>query len=45
MDVEAFVYLGCGRWAPEQVLASGTVRIAGDRALAERSVAQMNFMP
>ena len=45
MDVETFVCLGCGRWAPEQVLASGTVRIAGDKALAERIVAQMNFMP
>jgi len=27
------------------VLASGQVQIAGDRALAERIVAQMNFMP
>jgi uncharacterized protein (TIGR03083 family) len=45
MDVETFVCLGCGRWAPEQALASGTVRIAGDRALAERIIAQMNFMP
>ena len=45
MDVETFVCLGCGRWAPEQVLASGKVQIAGDRALAERIVAQMNFMP
>jgi uncharacterized protein (TIGR03083 family) len=45
MDVETFVCLGCGRWAPEQMLASGKVQIAGDRALAERIVAQMNFMP
>jgi uncharacterized protein (TIGR03083 family) len=45
MDVETFVCLGCGRWAPEQVLASGAVQIAGDRALAECIVAQMNFMP
>jgi uncharacterized protein (TIGR03083 family) len=45
MDVETFVCLGCGRWAPGPVLASGTVQIAGDRALAERIVAQMNFMP
>jgi len=45
MDVETFMCLGCGRWVPERVLASGTVRIAGDRALAERIVAQMNFMP
>jgi hypothetical protein len=45
MDVETFVCLGCGRWAPEQVLASGKVQSAGDRALAERIVAQMNFMP
>src|SRR5215831_16438248 len=44
MDVETFVCLGCGRWAPEQVLASSAVQIAGDRALAERIVAQMNFM-
>jgi len=45
MDVETFVCLGCGRWAPEPTLASGKVQIAGDRALAERIVAQMNFMP
>ena len=45
MDVETFMCLGCGRWAPEHVLASGTVQIAGDRVLAERIVAQMNFMP
>src|SRR5215471_15370249 len=45
MDVETFVCLGCGRWAPEPTLASGKVQIAGDRALAERILAQMNFMP
>jgi hypothetical protein len=45
MDVETFVCLGCGRWAPERVLASGKVQIAGDRTLAERILAQMNFMP
>lgn len=45
MDMETFVCLGCGRWAPGPMLASGAVQIAGDRALAERIVAQMNFMP
>jgi uncharacterized protein (TIGR03083 family) len=45
MDVETFVCLGCGRRTPGQVLASGKVQIAGDRALAEKIVAQMNFMP
>ena len=45
MDVETFVCLGCGRWAPEPTLASGKVQIAGDRTLAERILAQMNFMP
>jgi putative sterol carrier protein len=44
MDVETFTCLGCGRWEPVQALADGKVRIAGDRALGERIVAQMNFM-
>ena len=45
VDVETFVCSGCGGWAPGQMLASGKVQIVGDRALAERIVAQMNFMP
>ena len=45
MDVETFVCLGCGRWTPEQGLASSKMQIIGDRGLAERIVAQMNFMP
>jgi uncharacterized protein (TIGR03083 family) len=45
MDVETFACLGCGRWEPRHVLASGKVRIEGDRALAETIVTQMNFMP
>jgi putative sterol carrier protein len=44
MDVETFTCLGCGRWEPVQALADGKVRIAGDRALGERIVTQMNFM-
>ncbi len=45
MDVQTFACLGCGRWEPRHVLASGKVRIEGDRALAETIVTQMNFMP
>jgi uncharacterized protein (TIGR03083 family) len=44
MDVETFNCLGCGRWDPDEVLASGKVRIDGDRALGETVVRQMNFM-
>lgn len=44
MDVETFTCLGCGRWEPVQALADGKVHIAGDRALGERIVTQMNFM-
>jgi uncharacterized protein (TIGR03083 family) len=44
MDVETFNCLGCGRWEPDTVLASGKVRINGNRALGETIVRQMNFM-
>ncbi len=44
MDVETFACLGCGRWDPGQTLSSGKVAIAGDRALGETIVHQMNFM-
>lgn len=44
MDVATFACLGCGRWEAGRVLADGKVRMAGDRALGERIVAQMNFM-
>jgi uncharacterized protein (TIGR03083 family) len=44
MDVETFNCLGCGRWAPDAVLASDKVHITGDRALGETIVRQMNFM-
>jgi hypothetical protein len=44
MDVETFTCLGCGRWQASRALADGNVRTAGDRALGEHIVAQMNFM-
>lgn len=44
MDVETLNCLGCGRWAPDQVLQSGKVRIDGNRTLGETIVRQMNFM-
>ncbi len=44
MDVETFNCLGCGRWDPDRTLESGKVQIAGDRALGETIVRQMNFM-
>jgi uncharacterized protein (TIGR03083 family) len=44
MDAETFACLGCGRWAPDEVLRSGKVKIRGDRALGEAIVGQMNFM-
>jgi uncharacterized protein (TIGR03083 family) len=44
MNVETFNCLGCGRWAPDQVLQAGKVRIAGNRVLGETIVRQMNFM-
>ncbi len=43
-DFETFACLACGRWDPEEVLASGGVGIEGDRALGEAVVRQMNFM-
>jgi uncharacterized protein (TIGR03083 family) len=44
MDVETLNCLGCGRWQPDSTLASGKVRIDGNRALGETIVRQMNFM-
>ena len=43
-DVETFCCLGCGRWDPEQALRSGRVVVAGDTALGETIVKQMNIM-
>ncbi len=43
-DFETFACLACGRWDPEEVLASGGVTFDGDRALGETVVRQMNFM-
>ncbi len=44
MDLETLSCLGCGRWEPGKALESGKVRIAGEQALGERIVAEMNFM-
>ena len=44
MGLAAFNALGTGRWTAEQALADGSVSIAGDRALGERIVGEMNFM-
>ena len=44
MDVETFTCLGNGRWEGGHALASGKVRIDGDRMLGEAIVTRMNFM-
>ena len=44
MDLAAFNALGTGRWTAGAALAGGSVAIAGDRALGERIVGEMNFM-
>ena len=44
MGLEPFNALGTGRWTAEPALAGGSVAIAGDRALGERIVGEMNFM-
>jgi hypothetical protein len=44
MDVETFTCLGCGRWDPAETLQAGKVQIAGDRALGETIIQQLNFM-
>jgi hypothetical protein len=44
MDVETFTCLGCGRWLPGDALAAHKVHMAGDSALGETIVRQMNFM-
>ncbi|MCH7735810.1 MAG: maleylpyruvate isomerase family mycothiol-dependent enzyme [Chloroflexi bacterium] len=43
-DVETFVCLGCGRWNPAEALGSGKITVAGDTALGEKIVNQMNIM-
>ena len=43
-DFETFACLACGRWDPEEVLASGKVAFEGDREMGETVVRQMNFM-
>jgi uncharacterized protein (TIGR03083 family) len=44
MDTETFVCLVCGRWDPAQSVRDGRVRLAGDVALGERIVHQLNIM-
>ncbi len=44
MDGETLLRLGTGRGDPAGILASGDVRITGDRALGEQVVAAMNFL-
>ncbi len=44
MGLEPFNALGTGRWTAEQALADGSIALAGDRALGERIVGEMNFM-
>jgi len=44
MDAETFACLGCGRWTPDQTLRTGKVQIAGDTALGQTILAQMNIM-
>jgi hypothetical protein len=44
MDAETFTCLGCGRWTPEAALKTGKVQIAGDTALGQTILAQMNIM-
>ncbi len=44
MDLESFNALGTGRWTAEQALARASVAIAGDQALGERILGEMNFM-
>lgn len=44
MDLAAFNALGTGRWTADAALSAGAVAIAGNRALGERIVGEMNFM-
>lgn len=44
MDAEAFTCLGCGRQTPAAMLQAGRVQIAGDMALGQTILAQMNIM-
>jgi uncharacterized protein (TIGR03083 family) len=44
MDAETFACLGCGRWIPGKTLPAGKVQIAGDTALGQTILAQMNIM-
>ena len=44
MGLEPFNALGTGRWSAEHTLGNGLVAIAGDRALGERIVGEMNFL-
>ena len=43
-QAETFACLGCGRWIPEATLPAGKVQIAGDTALGQAILAQMNIM-
>lgn len=44
LTAECFVCLGCGRWDPASVLATGGVEITGDSDLGRRVVEAMPFM-
>jgi len=43
-DLETFACLGCGRWDPAEALSLGKIKVAGDTALGETIVHQMNIM-
>ena len=43
-DVETFACLSCGRWQPSEALDSGRITVAGDTALGQTIINQMNIM-
>ncbi len=45
MSAESYCCLSCGRWAAEDVLADGRVRIEGDADLGRRVLAGMSIIP
>jgi uncharacterized protein (TIGR03083 family) len=44
MGTDTFVRLGMGRGDPDEILASGAVRLGGDDQLGRRIVSEMNFL-